>query len=163
MDFSRISRLEMFGIGCAVVAVLTLFFLPWFSLETDPSQVQREPVEDDWVCGVGEDSCTGWETFPILRWILLAGAAAPLILAWILIRDHKLSWAPGELTTVGAFAALTLIIYNGIIDKPGAEIGVSLDIGYWVALLVGIGMAYASFMRSQESGGRQQRKAPGTV
>src|SRR5919106_420464 len=133
MDLSRISRLELFGIGCALVAVLTLFFLPWFSLDADV---------------VGDDSCTGWETFPILRWILLAGAAAPLILAWILIREHKLSWAPGELTTVGAFAALTLIIYNGLIDKPGsgpAESGVSLDIGYLVAVLVGIGMAYASF------------------
>lgn len=162
MDFSRISRLELFGIACAGVAVLTLFLLPWFSL--DANVVRDE--ESDWICGVGDDSCTGWETFPILRWILLAGAAAPLILAWILMRQHKLSWAPGELTAVGAFAAMTLIIYNGIIDKPGsgtAESGVSLDIGYWVALLVGIGMAYASFMRSQQSGGRQQRKAPGTV
>ena len=162
MDFSRISRLELFGIGCAVVAVLTLFFLPWYSL--DEAVVRDE--EGDWICGVGDHSCTGWETFPILRWILLAGAAAPLILAWILVREHKLSWAPGEMTTVGAFAAMTLLAYNGIIDKPGtgpAESGVGLDIGYWVALLVGIGMAYASFMRSQESGGRQGRKAPGTV
>jgi hypothetical protein len=166
MDFSRIGRLEVFGIACAVVAVFTLFFLPWFSLETDPSEVVRGGSEEDWVCGVGDDSCTGWETFPILRWILLIGAAAPLILAWILVRGHTLSWAPGELTTVGAFAGLTLIVYNGIIDKPGsgsAESGVSLDIGYWVALLVGIGMAYASFMRAMEAGGRQQRKAPGTV
>jgi len=162
VDYSRISRLELFGIACGAIAVLTLFFLPWYSLEVPP-EVVRENVEEDWVCGVGDDSCTGWETFPILRWILLIGAVAPLILAWILLREHKLSWAPGELTTVGAFAALTLIIYNGIIDKPGAEFGVSLAIGYWVAILVGIGMAYASFMRSQESGGKQQRKAPGTV
>ncbi len=162
MDFSRISRLELFGIACAVIAVLTLFFLPWYSLAED---VVRDESED-WICGEGDFSCTGWETFPILRWILLLGAASPVVLAWILVRGHKLSWAPGELTTVGAFAAMTLIIYNGIIDKPGsgsAESGVSLDIGYWLALLVGIGMAYASFMRSMESGGRQQRKAPGTV
>ena len=162
MDFSRLTRLEFFGIACAAVAVLTLFLLPWYSLAEDV--VRDEP--DDWICGVDDTSCTGWETFPILRWILLFGAAAPLILAWILVRGHKLSWAPGELTAVGAFAGMTLIIYNGIIDKPGsgsAESGVSLDIGYWVALLVGIGMAYASFMRAMESGGKQQRKAPGTV
>ena len=31
-----------------------------------------------------------------MRWILLLGAFAPLILAWILLRQHKLSWAPGD-------------------------------------------------------------------
>jgi hypothetical protein len=101
-----------------------------------------------------------------MRWILLAGVAAPLILAWILIRGHKLSWAPGELTAVGAFAALVLIGYNGIIDKPGSgpqEIGVSLDIGYWVALLSGIGMALAAIFRSQEEAGPARRKAPGSL
>ena len=39
---------------------------------------------------------------------------------------------------VGGFAAFVLIGYNGIIDKPGsgiAETGVSLDYGYWIALL----------------------------
>ena len=163
MDFSRVSRLEYFGVACAVIAVLTLFFVPWYSLDED---VQRGTDSENWVCGVGDNSCTGWETFSILRWLLLVGAFAPLILAWILVRGHKLSWAPGEMTTVGAFAGLTLILYNGIIDRPGSgvgESGVSLDIGYWLAVLAGIGMAYASFMRAQESGGRQQRKAPGTV
>ena len=41
---------------------------------------------------------------------------------------------------IAGFAATVLIAYNGIIDKPGtgpAEIGVSLDYGYWVALLGG--------------------------
>jgi len=162
VDFSRIGRLELIGVVCAAIALLTLFFVPWFSL--DESVVRDSP--DDWICGVGDTSCTGWETFPILRWILLAGAFAPLILAWILVRGHKLSWAPGELTAVGAFAALTLLGYNGLIDRPGsgvAESGVGLDIGYWLALLMGAGMAYASFARSMESGGRQGRKAPGTV
>ena len=39
---------------------------------------------------------------------------------------------------VVGFALMVLIGYNGIIDKPGsgpAEVGVSLDYGYWVALL----------------------------
>ena len=38
---------------------------------------------------------------------------------------------------IAGFAATVLILYNGIIDKPGkgpAEIGVSLDYGYWIAL-----------------------------
>ncbi len=39
----------------------------------------------------------------------------------------------------------------------------SLDYGYFVALFAAITIAVVGFMRSQASGGRQQRKAPGTV
>jgi hypothetical protein len=163
MDFSRLSRLELIGIGCAIVALFSLFFLNWYSV--DVAEGVQRPA-DEWICGVGDTSCTGWETFPIMRWLLLAGVAAPLILAYILVTNTKLSWAPGELTMVGAFAGLTLIGYNGIVDKPGSgpsEIGVGLELGYLVALLAGVGMAVTAFMRSLESGGRQARKAPGTI
>jgi hypothetical protein len=60
---------------------------------------------------------------------------------------------------------MVLIGYNGIIDKPGqglAEIGVSLDYGYFVGLLGSIGIAATGFLRSQ-AGQRRVRKAPGTV
>ena len=39
----------------------------------------------------GQHHCTGFETFPILRWLLLLAAIAPLILAYIIVRGHKLS------------------------------------------------------------------------
>ena len=44
---------------------------------------------------------------------------------------------------VAGFAAIVLIAYNGILDKPGsgiAEIGVILDYGYWVALVASLGI-----------------------
>jgi len=162
MNFSRVGRFELIGFVCAVIALLSLFVMPWYSLD---EAVPRDSP-GDWLCGENNLECTGWETFPILRWILLAGVAAPIILAWILIREHKLTWAPGELTMIGAFAGLVLIGYNGIIDKPGSgsqEIGVSLDYGYWVALLAGIGMAASALFRSQEEAGPRRRKAPGSL
>ena len=67
---------------------------------------------------------------------------------------------------VAGFTAVVLIGYNGIIDKPGkgpAEIGVSLDYGYWVALLAAVVIAAVGFTRSLESGPKKTRKAPGTV
>jgi hypothetical protein len=161
MNFSRVGRPELLGLVCALIALASLFLMPWYSLAPD---VPRNP--GDWICGVDNLECTGWETFPTIRWILLAGVGAPFLLAWILIREHKLSWAPGEMTMIGAFAGLILISYNGIIDKPGtgrAEIGVSLDYGYWVALLAGIGMAAAALLRSQEEAGPAARKAPGSL
>ena len=100
-----------------------------------------------------------------MRWLLILAAIAPMILAYILVRGHKLSWPPGEMTMVAGFTATMLILYNGIIDKPGsgqAEIGVGLDYGYFVALVAAFVIGCTGFTRSQE-GQRRVRKAPGTV
>ena len=120
-------------------------------------------------CGVGwrSISCTGWETFGILRYALLLAALAPAILGYILIRGHKLSYPPGEMTMVAGFAAFVLIAYNGILFKPepveGQVFGTTLGIGYWIALASAAVIGVVGFLRSMESGGRQKRKAPGTV
>jgi hypothetical protein len=164
MDFSRLNRNRVLvGAAASILLVIAILFLPWFSL----TDTEERALQGAWLCGADEFSCTGFETFPILRWLLLAAAFAPLILAYILVRGHKLSWAPGEVTMVVGFAAMVLIAYNGIIDKPapdeGLEFGTGLDWGYWVALLAAVTIAFTGFTRSLESGGRQARKAPGNV
>jgi hypothetical protein len=162
MDFSRLNRTRvLIGGAASIVLILSILFLPWYSLTDSPTRADNPEL--NYICGDGELSCTGFETFPIMRWLLLAAALAPLILAYILVRGHKLSWAPGEMTMVVGFAAAVLIFYNGIIDRPGSTFGVSLDIGYWLALLSALVIAGTGFTRSVESGGRKTRKAPGTV
>jgi hypothetical protein len=169
MDFSRLDpgRVVLGAVGSAMV-LLSLLFLPWYSLShTTPERMPSSRSYDPgaFICGAHDFSCTGFETFPILRWLLLAGALSPLILAWIIVRGHKLSWAPGEMTMVAGFAMVVLIAYNGIIDKPGtgtAEVGVTTDYGYWIALGGAIAVSATAFLRSQV-GQRRERKAPGTV
>ncbi len=164
MDFSRLDRNRVLlgGIGSIMLIVSTLF-LPWYSLSHLEGNARE--AQNAWICGSNDYSCTGFDTFPIMRWFILAGALAPLILGWILVRGHKLSWAPGELTMVVGFIEIVLIGYNGLIDKPGTgpqEIGVSLTYGYWLALVGSIAIAATGFMRSQV-GQKRERKAPGTV
>jgi hypothetical protein len=164
MDFSRLNRTRvLIGGAASILLIVSILFLPWYSLTDTPERVEQGA----WLCGEGEFSCTGFETFPILRWLLLASALAPLILAYIIVRGHRLSWAPGEMTMVVGFAASVLILYNGIIDMPspdqGQEFGESLDYGYFLALLAAIVIAATGFTRSVESAPRQTRKAPGTV
>jgi hypothetical protein len=162
VDFSRLDRNRtLLGGTAAILFIIALFLLPWFSIHVTPQQTRQ----DAWICGTRDTSCTGFETFPIDRWLLLAGALSPLILAWIIVRGHKLSWAPGEATMVVGFTMMVLIGYNGIIDKPGSGVTqnfVSLDYGYWIAFVCAIGIAATGFLRSQ-AGQRRQRKAPGTV
>jgi hypothetical protein len=162
MDFSKLSRSEWLGLAASALLVIAVLFLPWFDLDDNPAR----DMGTGFVCGQGEFSCTGFETFPILRWLLLAAAAAPWILAYIVIRGHKLSWPPGELTMVVGFTAFVLIGYNGIIDQPGsgnAEIGITKEIGYYVALLAALGIAAAGIGRAMETAKDAPRKAPGTV
>lgn len=151
----------MFGGAASLLLVISVLFLPWFSLTGSPERM-NDP-ERNFICGEGELSCTGWETFPVLRWLLLLAALAPVILAWILVRGHALSWAPGELTMVAGFAAAILIVYNGILDRPGDTFGIGLDYGYWIALAAALAIAATGFSRSLESGGAKARRAPGTV
>jgi hypothetical protein len=163
MDFSRLDRNRVLlgGVG-SIILIISILFLPWYSLS---HLAEGRASQDAWICGANDYSCTGFDTFPTMRWFLLAGALAPLILGWILVRGHKLSWAPGELTMVVGFIEIVLIGYNGLIDKPGTgpqEIGVSLDYGYWLALLGAIAIAATGFLRSQ-AGQKRERKAPGTV
>ena len=166
MDFSRLNRGRVLvGAIASILLIISILFLPWYSY--DLSGIEKPLSEPDaWICGAGETSCTGFETFPILRWLLLLAALAPLILGYILVRGHKLSYPPGEMTMLAGFAATVLIVYNGIIDKPGSgpgEIGLGLDYGYWIALICSITIAGVGFTRSIESGPRRTRKAPGTV
>jgi hypothetical protein len=161
MDFSRLDRNRaLLGAGASIILIVGVLFLPWYSLSDTPERHAQEA----WLCGRDDYSCTGFETFPILRWLLLAGALAPIILGYILVRGHKLSWAPGELTMVVGFTAFVLIGYNGIIARPGERpFGEGLEYGYWLAFLASIAIAATGFLRSMASGGRQTRKAPGTI
>lgn len=165
MHFSKLSASELLGVVAAALLVVALLLLDWYSV--DPSPDSRQAGEPDaFICGIDELSCTGFETFPLMRWLLLLAAIAPPILAYIVIRGHKLSWAPGELTMVAGFTAFVLIAYNGLVDPPGSgvgEIGITKEIGYYVALVASAGIAAAGIGRAMESQKGAIRKAPGTV
>src|SRR3954466_11648909 len=161
MDTSKLDRSEMIGMVAAGVLVISLF-LEWFSLSTDPSVVQRGTDEANWACGVGNTSCSGWSTFPIVSILLGLAAAAPFILAWIVMRGHALSGPRGELTAIVGLTAFVLIAYNGLVDKPEGGRGRSLSFGYGLALLASIGIFISGGFRAVESGGGARRKPPAT-
>jgi hypothetical protein len=110
--------------------------------------------------GRGEHSA--WATHAVLRWLLLAVAIAPFVLAYIIVRDHKLSWARGELTAVLAIAALGLVLYVGAIDRPREPPGqIELRWGWWIALAGAALMLAGAGLRSGET--QRRRKPPGTI
>jgi hypothetical protein len=161
LDASKLDRSEILGMVAAALLVLSVF-LEWYTLTTDPSVVSRGGDPSNWACGVGNSSCSGWNTFPVVSVLLILAALAPFILSWIVIRGHALSWPRGEMTAVVGLTAFVLIAFNGLIDKPQDGIEIGLSYGYWLALLASVGIFVSGGFRAVESGGGGQRKPPAT-
>jgi hypothetical protein len=110
----------------------------------------------------GLGTYSGWDVHSILRWPLLVISIAPFILAYIIVRDHQLTWARGELTAVLAIVAFGLMLYVGVIDRPGDPPGqIELRWGWYVAIAGGALMLYGATRRSEET--ERRRKPPGTI
>lgn len=152
MAFDRLQRGELIAVAGGILLAIGLF-LGWYHLENANALLNGEK---------GPATFSGWEAHPIMRWFLLAGAAAPLILAWIIMREHALSWPRGEMTAVTAIAALGLLVWVGLISKPGDPRSlIHLRFGWVVALLGALAMLAGAVMRTQETEAR--RKPPGTI
>lgn len=153
MDFKQLDRGELVAVAGGIVLAVSLF-LAWYSLGNHFAKIND--------CHGPNSTCSGWNALSILRYVLLATAVAPLILAYIIIRGHALSWPRGELTAVTALAALTLILFRGVIDKPGSPPGeITVAYGWFVALLGGVLILIGSIWRSRE--GAARRKPPGVL
>lgn len=153
MDFKQLDRGEAVAVVGGVLLGISVF-LSWYSLGNRYASLET--------CRGPHTSCTAWSSLLVLRFLLLAAAVAPAILAWIIIRGHALSWPRGELTAVTALVALSLTLFVGILDKPGNPRGeISLNFGWWVGLAGGVLVLIGSIWRTQESASR--RKPPGVL
>jgi hypothetical protein len=159
LDLSRLTPAEFMGWAAALVLVGSLF-LPWFGTS--------ETNDNSRLAGVsGGDTVNAWQVFGLLDIVLVVAASAPFILAWIIARGHTLTWKPGEVTMVAGITAFVLVLCNGIIlGRPKDEatdtaIEISLQIGYFVALLACFGMAASGYLR--QSRYKEGRKPPGVI
>ncbi len=152
MNLSRLGRGELLAVLGGLLLAIGVF-LPWYGTNPDNRNAMIDGVRG---------TVSAFEAFPILRWLLLAAAAAPVILAWIIVRDHQLSWPRGELTAVVGMVALVLVLYVGLVDRPGEPSGqISLKYGWFVALLGIAAIIVGGALRA--SGTERPRKPPGVL
>jgi hypothetical protein len=152
MDFDRLGRGELVAaVGGLLLAVCV--FLPWYETSPDNANAMIDGAQG---------ALSGWEVHQILRWLLLAAALAPLILIWIVIRDHELSWPRGEMTAVAAIAAFGLVAYVGFLDRPGQPGGaIALQVAFYGALLGTILMIAGGAISAGQT--ERTRKPPGVL
>jgi hypothetical protein len=152
MDSSRLEGGELIA-ALGGILLAAGIFLAWY--RTAPGNANAT-IEGR------RGSLSAWDVHHILRWLLLAAAIAPLILVWIILRDHELSWSRGEMTAVVGIAAFGLILYTGVIDRPGEPSGeISLRLGWFCALLGSVLMIVGAATRSADTD--KPRKPPGVL
>jgi len=152
MKRGELQRSEWIAVAGGLIMAAGLF-LTWYHLKNANTSIGDT---------TGPADMTGWEVHTIIRWLLLAGAAAPLILAYIILRGHALSWPRGEMTAVVAVTALGLIGYKAFVDKPGTVTSlVSLRPGVFVSFLGALMMLFGSALRA--SSVERPRKPPGVI
>ena len=126
--------------------------MPWYVLSPETGNAT--------LAGYTEGSVSAWQAHSILRYVFLLAALAPLILLYIVLRDHELSWPRGEMTAVIAVACFGFVIYLGVIDRPGEPPGeISLRLGWFGAMLGVILMMAGGAIRA--GGTERPRKPPG--
>ncbi len=152
MDFRRITTSEIVAaVGGALLALGV--FLPWYSPNTENRNANVNGIRD---------AVSAWDAHSILRFLLLGAALAPIILLYIVVRDHELSWPRGEMTAVIGIIAFGLTAYVGVIDRPGEppnEIG--LGFGWFMSLLGTILIAVGGSYRASTT--ERPRKPPGVM
>lgn len=153
MHWGTVRRGELIAAVSGVVLGVAVF-LNWYSTDyKNPfSRIKGKPMQ----------TLSAWDAERIISILLLLAAAAPLILLWIIVRQHQLSWPRGELTAVVAIIAFVLILVVGLVVRPGEPRDtINLEVGWFVAVVASIGMVIGAAQRSTESGG--PRKPPGTL
>jgi hypothetical protein len=151
IDWSKVTRSELIAIAGGLLLAASLFFA-WYHAKVNGTINGH----------IGPWTGSGWTVHPILRWLLLAAAAAPLILTYIVVSGAALSWPRGEVTAVVAITAFGLVAYNGLITRPGNSRGlVSLKVGLFIAIAGTALMLYGAALRSSEA--ERTRKPPGTI
>jgi hypothetical protein len=147
----RLSRTEWIAVAGGLLLALAVF-LPWYGTSDNPNAL----IEGE------RGDLSAWQVHPLLRWLMLLAALAPLILAWIVLREHELSWPRGELTAVVAMAALGLVLYAGVVSRPGEPRSqISLQLGWFLAVLGIVLMMVGGAKRAAEV--ERARKPPGVL
>jgi hypothetical protein len=129
-------------------------FLPWYG--TDYANANSK------INGIAKITVSAWDVHTMSRFLFLLAAAAPLILTWIIIRQHQLSWPRGELTAIAGITSGVLVLVLGFLARPGEPRDtISFQVGWYLALVASVLILVGALQRSSET--EAARKPPGVL
>jgi hypothetical protein len=152
VHFGKLQRGEIIAcVGGLLLAIAV--FLPWYSTDSANRNSLINGHQGDF---------SAWDAHTASRFLFLLGAAAPFILAWIVVREHQLSWPRGELTAIAGITSLVLVLVLGFIARPGEPRDtISFGIGWYLAVVASIVIIVGALQRAKET--EAVRKPPGVM
>jgi hypothetical protein len=168
-SLKRLHWAEYFGFFGAGLLALSLF-LPWFATSCASKAEARASgaiaphghCNPNSVYNGMRGEFTAFQTFKFVDWLLVAACIAPFVLAYIVARQHTLSWKPGEVTMIVGMIATALILLNGVIlGKPGDTADMSFRYGWLVGLAGAVIIMLSGILR--QSLAPSERKPPGVM
>ena len=164
MDFSKLRTGEMIACVGGLLMLISLFVKCYETRPENPNAQINGKGGPNAAPGIesGDGTYSFFAVHELLRFLFIVGALAPFVLAWIIVRDHKLSWPRGELTAIAGIIAVGLVFYTGIVDRPGEPSGeIELEIGWYGMMLGAILIVVGGAFRSGES--ERRKKPPGVL
>jgi uncharacterized membrane protein len=152
VHFEKLQRGEIIAcVGGLLLAIAV--FLPWYSTDSGNPNSKIDGRHGDF---------SAWDAHTISRFLFLLAAAAPFILAWIVVREHQLSWPRGELTAIAGITSGVLVLVLGFIARPGEPRDtISFQIGWYLALVASVVILVGAVQRTAET--ETVRKPPGVL
>lgn len=135
---SRLGWIDLAQLGVGALAAVSVF-LPWYGTEAgNPNSI----IEGE------RGELSAWQVHPVLRWILIAAAIATLFGAWQTIRAQRTELPRGLITVIVAIFLTGLVVFAGLIQRPGEPSGtISLEYGWFIALASGLAAVAAGLLR----------------
>ncbi len=153
MHFKELSRGEAIAVFGGILLLVSLA-LHWYTLGNIHTSLNS--------CKGPNTACTGWSSLSLIRYLIAIVAITPLVLAYVVLRGHALSWPRGQVTAIFALLGLILIVFEGLLDKPGTPRDeISLTYGWFIGLLAGVLILVGAVWRTAES--ESERKPPGVL
>lgn len=142
--------LAMVGAALLIASV----FLPWYHLGNANASLYGAHGPNLDVSAVA--------VLNFVPWLLVVTALAPFVLAYIVVRGHRLSWPRGEVSALFAILALFIVLIRGYFVKPGTPpMEINLAYGWFVSLAATFIMLIGAGLRRALS--EDRRKPPGTL
>lgn len=135
IDPDRLRRGEWIAGAGGVLLLVVLFLTDWYS--------------------IGPFAVNGWHGHTVLRWFMLLTivAALALFLSCATQETQAIPSALAPVTTAIAFLTTLLLAYRVLINEPGPNEFVSIEIGAWLGLLSSALVTYGGYLSMRIEGG----------
>jgi hypothetical protein len=150
IDLGRLQPVELVQLAAALLVGVSLY-LPWYTTASSSPTANVRGHHGD---------VTAWAAHPLLRWFLLAAVAAALLSSWqtIAAQAPTQGFHRGETSVVVAVIVAGLVVFQGLIDRPGTP-SAEIDLGYgWFLAIAASLLALAAAINRLPA---TRRKPPG--